>query len=42
LLVGNEFGRLPPQFLDASKIANAIFTSGFEFDKGEMFFNQFK
>merc|ERR1711983_181170 len=42
LCVGSEIGRLPPQFGDASKIASAIMTSGFEFDHGRLFYNQFK
>ena len=42
LAVGSEIGRLPPQFGDASKIASAILNSGFEFDAGKMYFNEFK
>merc|ERR1711963_560472 len=42
LCVGSEIGRLPPQFGDASKIASAIMNSGFEFDHGRLFYNQFK
>jgi len=42
LCVGSEIGRLPPQFGDASKIASAIMTNGFEFDHGRLFYNQFK
>merc|ERR1711997_1262825 len=42
LAVGSEIGRLPPQFGDASKIASAIFNSGFEFDKGHLLYNEFK
>lgn len=42
LAVGNDIGRLPPQFGDASRVANAILNSGFEFDKGTLFYNQFK
>merc|ERR1712219_53489 len=41
LMVGSEIGRLPPQFLDASKVANAILNCGFEFDKGKMLFNRY-
>jgi len=41
LMVGSEIGRLPPQFGDASKIANAILTCGFEFDTGKMFYNKY-
>merc|ERR1719210_2926075 len=42
LCVGSEIGRLPPQFGDASKIASAILNSGFEYDHGRLFYNQFK
>merc|ERR1712142_1096292 len=42
LAVGSEIGRLPPQFGDASKIASAILNSGFEYDAGKMYYNEFK
>ena len=42
LQVGNEIGRLPPQFGDAAKIANAILKSGFDFAAGKMYFNKFR
>merc|ERR1712095_210965 len=42
LTVSSEIGRLPPQFGDASKIANAIITSGFEYDSGKMLFNELR
>merc|ERR1712029_899922 len=42
LCVGSEIGRLPPQFGDASKIATNILNSGFEFDHGKLYFNEFK
>ena len=42
LAVGSEIGRLPPQFGDAAKIANAILNSGYEFDTGKMFYNKFR
>jgi len=42
LCVGSEIGRLPPQFGDASKIASAILNSGFEYDIGKMYYNQFR
>merc|ERR1712025_381556 len=42
LMVGSEIGRLPPTFNDAAKIANAILTSGYEFDKGSLLFNYYK
>jgi len=41
IMVGSEIGRLPPQFGDASKIANAIMTCGFEFDSGKMLYNKY-
>ena len=40
--VGSDIGRLAPQFGDASKIANAILNSGFEFDSGKLYYNKFK
>merc|ERR1712226_868534 len=42
ICVGSEIGRLPPQFGDASKIANAILNSGFEFDNGKLYYNKFR
>ena len=42
VMVGSEIGRLPPTFNDAAKIANAILTSGYEFDKGSLLFNYYK
>lgn len=42
LMVGNEIGRLPPQFGDASRIANSILQSGYDFDNGKMFYNTFR
>jgi len=41
IAVGNEIGRLPPQFGDASKIANTILTCGYEFDVGKLVYNRF-
>ena len=41
-MVGTEIGRLPPQFGDASKVANAILTCGYEFDTGKMLYNKYK
>jgi len=40
LMVGSEIGRLPPQFGDAAKIANAILTC--EFDTGKLVYNYYK
>merc|ERR1712226_1031433 len=42
ICVGSEIGRLPPQFGDAAKIANAILNSGFEFDNGKLYYNKFR
>jgi len=42
LCVGSDIGRLPPQFGDASKVASAILNSGFEYDVGKLYYNQFK
>nr|ALS04135.1 mitochondrial ATP synthase subunit gamma precursor [Acartia pacifica] len=41
LMVGTEIGRMPPQFGDASKVANAILSSGYEFDTGKMYYNKY-
>jgi len=41
LMVGSEIGRMPPQFGDASKVANAVLNSGFEFDSGKMLYNKY-
>merc|ERR1711868_256632 len=42
VMVGSEIGGLPPTFNDAAKIANAILTSGYEFDKGSLLYNYYK
>lgn len=42
IMVGSEIGRLPPQFGDAAKIANAILTCGHEFDTGKLVYNYYK
>merc|ERR1712045_1074915 len=42
ICVGSEIGRLAPQFGDASKIANAILNSGYEFDSGKLYYNKFR
>jgi len=42
LMVANEIGRLPPQFLDASKIAHQVLTAGYEFTEGRIVYNKFK
>ncbi|XP_055371016.1 ATP synthase subunit gamma, mitochondrial [Condylostylus longicornis] len=42
ILVANEIGRLPPTFLDASKIAHEILKSGYEFTEAKIIYNKFK
>lgn len=42
IMVANEVGRLPPTFLDASRIAQAIMTSGYAYTEGKLVFNKFK
>lgn len=42
LFTGNEIGRAPPTFEDASIAANAILNSGYEYDDGIILFNRFK
>ena len=36
-----EYGRKPPTFVEASKIASEILNLG-EFDSGEIYFNKFR
>jgi len=42
LMVANEIGRLPPTFLDASRIANEVMKTGYEFTEGKIVYNKFK
>jgi len=42
LMAGNEYGRTPPTFVEASKVAKAILDSGYQFDEGHIIFNRFK
>lgn len=42
ILAANEIGRLPPTFLDASKLTNAIFNSGHNYSSGKIIYNKFK
>lgn len=42
LFAGNEIGRQPPTFEDASIAAEAILNSGYQFDEGEIVYNRFK
>ncbi|EYC31808.1 hypothetical protein Y032_0003g1252 [Ancylostoma ceylanicum] len=42
ILTGNDIGRAPPTFADASIAAKAILESGFDFEEGSIIFNRFK
>ncbi|GAU93686.1 hypothetical protein RvY_05584 [Ramazzottius varieornatus] len=42
LLSVKELGRMPPTFGDASEVAEAILSSGYEFDSGSIYYNRFK
>lgn len=42
VFVANEIGRIPPNFLDAAKIANQILESDFNFTHGQIVYNKFK
>jgi F-type H+-transporting ATPase subunit gamma len=42
IFVATEIGRLPPTFLDASRLANEIMQSGYEFTNGSLVYNRFK
>jgi F-type H+-transporting ATPase subunit gamma len=42
LMLFNDFGKRPPQFGDAIKVANAILESGYEFEEGILIYNRFK
>lgn len=42
VFVANEVGRLPPTFLDASKVAREIIQSGYDFTHGQIVYNKFK
>lgn len=42
LMVCNEIGRLPPTFLDASKLANEITNLPYQFTDGRILYNRFK
>lgn len=41
-MVCNEIGRLPPTFLDAAKLTNAILNLGYEYTEGKIIYNKFK
>lgn len=38
----NEIGRLPPTFIDASKLADAILKSEYKFSAGQIVYNKFR
>jgi len=42
LLAINEIGRRPPTFEDAASIAQAVLSSGYKFDQGDIIYNRFK
>ncbi|XP_049823729.1 ATP synthase subunit gamma, mitochondrial [Aethina tumida] len=42
IFAANEIGRLPPTFIDASKLADAILKSDYKFSTGEIVYNRFK
>jgi len=42
IFVANEIGRIPPTFLDASRVANSILQSDFDFTHGRIVYNKFK
>lgn len=41
-MVCNEIGRLPPTFLDAAKLTNAVINMGYEYTDGKIVYNKFK
>lgn len=38
----NQIGRLPPTFLDASKIAAEVLNSGYDYTHGKIVYNKFR
>lgn len=42
LVSGNNYGRNPPVFSDASFIAQEVLASGYDFTNGSIVFNKFK
>lgn len=42
VMVCNEIGRLPPTFLDAAKLTNAVINMGYEYTDGKIVYNKFK
>lgn len=41
ILAAKEVGRLPPTFLDASRLSNAVFNSGYNYSSGKIIYNKF-
>jgi F-type H+-transporting ATPase subunit gamma len=42
IFVASEVGRIPPTFLDASRIAIEVLNSGFDFSYGKIVYNKFR
>jgi len=42
IFVANEIGRIPPTFLDASRVAIEVLESGYDFTHGHIVYNKFK
>jgi len=42
IVSANEIGRIPPTFLDASRVAIEVLNSGFEYTHGSIVYNKFK
>lgn len=42
VMVCNEIGRLPPTFLDAAKLTNAVINMGYEYTDGKIVYNKFR
>ena len=42
LMMFNDFGKKPPQFNDATTVANAILESGYQFEEGILIYNKFR
>lgn len=41
IMAAKEVGRLPPTFLDASRLSNAILNSGYNYSSGKIIYNRF-
>uniref|UniRef100_A0A1B0G3M4 F-ATPase gamma subunit n=1 Tax=Glossina morsitans morsitans TaxID=37546 RepID=A0A1B0G3M4_GLOMM len=42
LMVANKIGLLPPNFLDASRIAHEVLKGGYDYTEGKIVYNRFK